>query len=104
MIYRTATLSLLAIAIFCFASSDVQAQLTSIGNGQGISRFGPYGIQYGGGQGYRIGPPNIGVQYGGGQGVRYGTPYAGVQYGGGQILRWGTPNACLLYTSDAADE
>ena len=64
------------------------------GGGEGY-RIGPKqaGIQYGGGQGVRFGTPNAGVQYGNGEGVRFGTRNIGVQYGGGQILRWGTPNA-----------
>lgn len=75
----------------CSAESNAQVITNSISQGRGI--VAPYGVQYGGGQGYRIGPPIAGIQYGGGQGVRYGTQRFGVQYGGGQILRYGTPNA-----------
>jgi hypothetical protein len=86
-------LIVLALSFLCFTVPDAKAQIISGGYGQGVAIGGPYGIQYGGGQGYRIGPPRFGVQYGGGQGVRYGTPRFGVQYGGGQGVRFGAPNA-----------
>ena len=91
MIFRTAMMTLLLAITLCFATSEANAQI--IPGGQGFNTGGPFGIQRGGGNGYRIGPPRFGVQYGAGQGVRFGTPNFGVQYGGGQILRYGTPNA-----------
>ena len=91
MFFRTAMMPLLAAIILCLASADINAQIFP--GGRGFNTGGPYGIQRGGGNGYRIGPPRFGVQYGAGQGVRYGTPNFGVQYGGGQVLRYGTPNA-----------
>ena len=91
ILFRTAMMTLLVAIALCFASADSNAQI--LPGGKGLNIGGPYGIQRGGGNGYRIGPPRFGIQYGAGEGVRYGTPNIGVQYGGGQLLRYGTPNA-----------